>query len=80
MPDFFEIDGKIPVALALRQSEVPAAFMPASRNAMSYSMAWDTDPPRPFDYLTARRNGWPIGEAEFWSKVAQARSCPFVRL
>lgn len=73
MPEFYEVEGKIPVALAVRQSEVPEAFLPASWDAMGYSMAWDTDPPRPFDYLTARRTGEPLNEANFWSKVAQAR-------
>jgi hypothetical protein len=73
MPEFFEVEGKIPVALGVRRSEVPDAFLPSSWNSMDFCMAWDSDPPRPFDHTAARRRGESVDPTVFWRKVAEVR-------
>ncbi len=60
MAEFFDVE-RIPVSLG------------DVSGAPSYSVAWDTDPPRAYDPASARRNGGPISEAAFRQLVQLAR-------
>jgi hypothetical protein len=72
MAEFFDIEGEIPVSLGVRSSDVPEAFRPSG--PVVASSAWDTDPPRPFDPGSARRNGTPMSADAFWPFVARVRA------
>lgn len=52
MPEFFDVEG-IPVSLGNMPGPVPVCA------------AWDKVPPRPFDPVSARRNGAPVPMSEF---------------
>jgi hypothetical protein len=56
--EFFDVDD-VPVALGWS-------------GAPGFSCAFDSDPPRPFDPASARRNGVPIEFAAFKALVASA--------
>ncbi len=74
MPEFFIVDGWIPVALGVRRSEVPPLLLPSSWEAMGYCMAWDSDPPRLFDHRTASLLGHRVEASEFWGNVKATRN------
>ena len=73
MPEFFNVDGDIPVSFGLRPADVPPEFRPAS-GSVSASLAWDTDPPRSFDPGSASRNGVPMPSGKFWLFVSLVRA------
>jgi hypothetical protein len=73
MPGFFIVDGRIPVGLGVRRSDVPLVLLPSSWDAVGYCMTWDTDPPHPLDHQMAMRSGHRVEASEFWGKIEKAR-------
>jgi hypothetical protein len=72
MPEFLDIEGEIPVSVAVRGSEIPAEFRPSG--PVPACAAWDTNPPRPFDPGSALRNGTAMSEPDFWKFVSRIRA------
>lgn len=64
--EYFDVEG-MPISLG---------YM---RGASSYCMAWDTDPPRPFDPGSAHRNGARISAFEFLRLVVQVAHAETLR-
>lgn len=58
-----------PRAELLDVEGIPVSLFPDAPG-VRFSMAWDTDPPRPFSSESARRNGGPVSIEEFRALVA----------
>jgi hypothetical protein len=66
----------LPEKFPSRAELLDVEFVPVAIGALSsppYCAAFDVEPPRPFPFDSARRNGTAISEAEFRYLVSRAR-------